>query len=137
MTSPDHKHTRAKLLERYIMSNSQQPKQVEQPQQLEQAKQPKQFEQLKKTDITRPELWDFPMDYPIRIIGLACDALHADVKAILAIHVPEFDLAALEHTPSRTGKYHSIRANLPLTSEAQVNQLYAALAAADTIKTVL
>lgn len=92
---------------------------------------------LKKTDITKPELWEFPMDYPISILGLASDALMTDVKAILTTHVPDFDLAAIQVVPSKTGKYHSLRARLHLTSHEQVNQLYAALAAAESIKTVL
>lgn len=92
---------------------------------------------LKKTDIHNPELWVFPMDYPISIVGLAGDTLMNEVKAILMKHTPDFDLAAIQVQPSKTGKYHSLRARLHLTSHEQVNQLYAALAAADSVKTVL
>lgn len=77
------------------------------------------------------------MDYPISIVGFAGDALMNDVKAILSEHTPDFDLAAIQVIPSKTGKYHSLRARLHLTSHEQVNQLYAALAAAESIKTVL
>lgn len=91
----------------------------------------------KPTDITKPELWQFPMEYPIRMIGEAGDALLNDIKLILAQHVPDFDLEAIQITPSRTGKYHSVYAVLPLTHHEQVNQLYAALAQSKHIKTVL
>lgn len=92
---------------------------------------------LKKTDIQKPELWDFPMDYPIHIIGVAGDELASMVKLIFSEHVPEFDLAAITVQPSKTGKYHSLRATLPLTHHQQVNNLYAALAQSPLIKTVL
>lgn len=91
----------------------------------------------KKTDIQNPDLWDFPMDYPISIIGEATDKLLVDVKVILSTHVPEFDLASLQVIPSKTGKYHSIRAKLYLTHAEQVNKMYADFDAAPSIKTVL
>lgn len=77
------------------------------------------------------------MDYPMSILGYAGDALMLDVKRIFAIHVPDFDCSAIQVNASKTGKYHSLRARLHLTSKEQVNQLYAALAAAESIKTVL
>jgi putative lipoic acid-binding regulatory protein len=91
----------------------------------------------KATDIQNQDLWVFPMDYPIKMIGLAGDELLDAVRSILLTHVPAFDLSLLEINPSSGGKYHAIRAVLPLDSHAQVNALYADLAACAHIKTVL
>ncbi len=95
--------------------------------------------QPKKTDIQNPELWQFPMNYPLSIIGHEGEkeTLLNEVKLILATLFPDFDLASLVVNPSRTGRFHSIRANVYLTNVQQVNDLYKALDEAKTIKTVL
>ena len=93
----------------------------------------------KKTDIQNPELWDFPMDYPMSIIGHEGehDTLLNEVSLILASLFPEFDAASIVVKPSKTGRFHSLRLNLYLTHAQQVNDLYAALDEAVTVRTVL
>lgn len=93
----------------------------------------------KKTDIQNPELWQFPMDYPISIIGNEGEKeqLLADVKLILGTLFPDFDLASLTVNPSRTGRFHSVRANLYLTNAQQVNELYRLLDESNSVRTVL
>ena len=93
----------------------------------------------KKTDIQNPELWDFPMDYPMSIIGHEGehDTLFNEVSLILSSLFPEFDTASIVVKPSRTGRFHSLRLNLYLTHAEQVNKLYAALDDANTVRTVL
>ena len=85
----------------------------------------------------REELWVFPMDYPIKLIGNAGTELHGAVVEILVKHFPEFDAASLAVQPSRTGKYHSITAQLRFEELEQVHLLYADLAACPLIKTAL
>ena len=82
-------------------------------------------------------LWVFPMDYPIKLIGDAGDELRAAVVAILHKHFPEFNANSLKVQPSRTGKYHSITAQLRFDELEQVHALYADLAACPLIKTAL
>lgn len=93
----------------------------------------------RKTDIQNPELWDFPMDYPMSIIGHEGehDTLLSEVSLILASLFPEFDAASIVVKPSKTGRFHSLRLNLYLTHAQQVNDLYAALDEAVTVRTVL
>ena len=95
--------------------------------------------QGKKTDIQNIELWHFPMDYPISIIGHEGhkETLMAEVKLILGTLFPSFDLASLTLKPSRTGRFHSVRGNLYLTHADEVNQLYKMLDDAQTVRTVL
>ena len=83
------------------------------------------------------DLWVFPMDYPIKLIGNAGADLHGAVVGILVKHFPEFDEATLTVQPSRTGKYHSITAQLRFEELEQVHALYADLAACEHIRTAL
>ncbi|SDB89965.1 YbeD family protein [Acinetobacter boissieri] len=85
----------------------------------------------------REDLWVFPMDYPIKLIGEAGDPLKTAVVEILVKHFPEFDEKTLSIQPSRTGKYHSITAQLRFDELEQVHALYADLAACPLIKTAL
>lgn len=82
-------------------------------------------------------LWVFPMDYPIKLIGLAGDELHGAVTDILVKHFPDFDGASIKVQPSRTGKYHSLTAQIVFQELEQVHALYADLAACPLIKTAL
>ena len=93
----------------------------------------------KKTDIQNPELWDFPMNYPMSIIGHEGehDDLLNEIKLILGSQFPDFDLASIQVKPSKTGRFHSARVNLYLTTIEQVNTLYAALDNAKTVRTVI
>lgn len=93
----------------------------------------------KKTDIQTPELWQFPMDYPLSIIGHEGEheSLLHEVTLILAEVFPTFDAATLVVKPSKTGRFHALRANVYLTSADEVNRLYALLDKAKTVRTVV
>lgn len=82
-------------------------------------------------------LWVFPMDYPIKLIGNAGDELRVAVVSIIVKHFPDFDQNSLKIQPSRTGKYHSITAQLRFEYLEQVHAIYADLAACPHIKTAL
>ena len=91
----------------------------------------------KSTDIHNEELWQFPMQYPIKIIGHASPELLGAISDLLTKHFPLLDLAHLTVTQSSGGKYHSIAAVLPFENKEQVNAVYADLAACPFIKTAL
>lgn len=93
----------------------------------------------KHTEIQNPELWQFPMDYPMSIIGNEGehDSLRHEVTLILAEIFPDFDVASMQVKPSRTGRFHALRVNLHLTCADEVNRLYSALDKAKTVKTVV
>ena len=93
----------------------------------------------KKTDVQNPDLWDFPMNYPMSIIGHEGEHenLLNEVKLILGSQFPEFDLASVQVKPSKTGRFHSIRVTLYLTTIEQVNTLYASLDNAKTVRMVV
>ncbi|MFC0820255.1 YbeD family protein [Moraxella marmotae] len=92
-----------------------------------------------RTEIQNPELWNFPMDYPMSIIGNEGyrEELLNEVKLILAELFPDFDHASIQMRASRTGRFHSLRVNLHLTAADEVNRLYTALDKAKTVRTVV
>lgn len=92
-----------------------------------------------RTEIQNPELWQFPMDYPLSIIGNEGehDSLKHEVILILSEIFPDFDPASILVKPSKTGRFHSLRLKLHLTSAEQVNRLYTALDKAKTVRTVV
>ena len=46
------------------------------------------------------DLWVFPMDYPIKLIGNAGEDLHRAVVEILVKHFPDFDGKSIKVQPS-------------------------------------
>lgn len=94
---------------------------------------------IPRTHIQKPELWQFPMDYPMSIIGHEGehDSLRHEVTLILAEIFPDFDHASIQIQPSKTGRFHSLRVRLHLQNADEVNRLYTALDQAKTVKTVV
>ena len=72
-------------------------------------------------------VWQFPLDYPLKVIGRSDGALKAQLVAILAQHVADFDPQCLQQRPSRKGRYTAYTAQLRLTHKDQVEGLYADL----------
>jgi putative lipoic acid-binding regulatory protein len=78
-----------------------------------------------------------PYGLPNQTHWLCSTELHVAVVEILVKHFPEFDGESIQVQPSRTGKYHSLTAQLRFEELEQVHQLYADLAACPLIKTAL
>lgn len=91
----------------------------------------------RKTDILNEELWQFPMHYPVKIMGEACHPMCAIVTEILQRHAPEFDPNTLTERPSSSGKYVSVTATVYVTCKEQINGMYADFADCAQIKMVL
>lgn len=83
------------------------------------------------------DLWKFPMDYPIKLIGNAIPELRDEIEVILLKHFPEFDTNNIFVQLSSKGNYHAIRAQLRFENMEQVHALYADLKACPHIKTAL
>ena len=50
-------------------------------------------------------LLEFPCEFPIKAMGLACDELEIAVLEIVNRHVEDLGEGALKMKPSRNGKY--------------------------------
>ncbi|MDR1934181.1 MAG: DUF493 domain-containing protein [Candidatus Accumulibacter sp.] len=82
-------------------------------------------------------LLEFPCAFPLKIMGLAGDALAPAVLEVVRRHAPDFDEATMETRSSSGGKYLSLTCTINATSRAQLDALYRELSAHPLIKVVL
>lgn len=92
---------------------------------------------LHKTSIQHEELWEFPMHYPVKIMGEACHPMVEIITTILQRHAASFDASTLEERTSSGGKYISITATVYVTCKEQINGMYADFASCKEIRMVL
>ena len=83
------------------------------------------------------DLFEFPCDFPLKVIGKTVEGLAQAVLDIVLQHAPDFDPAGIELRSSRTGKYLSITCTLRAQSRAQLDALYRALSAHPLVDLVL
>lgn len=83
------------------------------------------------------ELMQFPLDFPIKIMGRRTDDFAQVVAAIVSAHAPDFDPASLELRASQEGNYLSVTATVRATSREQLDNLYRALTRHPLIRYVL
>jgi len=88
-------------------------------------------------DTTADTLFDFPCAFPIKIMGLADDALAQTVLEVVLSHAPDFDGATMEMRASSGGKYVSLTCTITATSRGQLDALYRELTSHPLVKIVL
>lgn len=79
----------------------------------------------------------FPMEFPVKIMGLAVDGFADEIVAVVLTHAPDYDPATIEMRPSKTGKYLSLTTTIRATSRAQLDDLYRALTSHPMVKIAL
>ena len=89
------------------------------------------------TDIQNEALWEFPMHYPLRIMGEEQHPLRDIIVDILLRHAPEFDPDQMNERASSGGKYISLNFTVYVTCKEQINDMYADFAACEQIRMVL
>lgn len=72
---------------------------------------------------------EYPLDFPIKVMGLKSDEFTAAVKSIALKHDPDFDEATIELRDSREGKYQSITITIFATSRDHLDSIYQELTA--------
>ena len=85
----------------------------------------------------RQTLLEFPCAFPLKIMGLAGDALPAVVCEVVLRHAPDFVMATIEERASTGGKYLSLTCTINATSQAQLDALYRELSSHPLVKVVL
>ncbi len=93
-------------------------------------------EQMNKDEAQRiAQLWQFPCDFPVKIMGVADEKLLEEVMAIVQKHAPG------EYHPtiklSKKGNYHSITVNILAKNKEQLNALYSDLHQLEKVKMLL
>ena len=82
-------------------------------------------------------LLEFPCAFPLKIMGLAHEALAQTVLDVVLCHAPDFDGATMEMRASSTGKYLSLTCTINATSKPQLDALYRELSSHPMVKVVL
>lgn len=83
------------------------------------------------------DVMQFPMDFPIKIMGKRVDTFAEEVVAVVKAHAPGFNPATLEMRTSRKGNYLSVTATIRAESRPQLDALYQALSRHPLVKLVL
>ena len=82
-------------------------------------------------------LLEFPCEFPIKAMGLACDELEIAVLDIVNRHVEDLGEGALKMKPSRNGKYVAITVTINATSKDQLDAIYMELTACEHVSIAL
>jgi uncharacterized protein len=89
--------------------------------------------------MVEPELSpiQYPLDFPIKIMGRNAPGFIQKVVAIVQRHAPDFDAATAETRPSRKSAYLSVTCVIRATSRQQLDALYAELSGDPAVIMVL
>ena len=82
-------------------------------------------------------LLEFPCDFPIKAMGLTCDALEIAVIEIINRHVDNLGEGALRMKPSKNGKYTAITITIIAHSKQQLDNIYIDLTACEHVSIAL
>lgn len=89
------------------------------------------------SDSTPPRI-EFPCpDYPIKVVGDACDELHTCVMTVMERHAPGFDAAKITVRDSRNGRFKSFTVFITATGEPQLQAIFEDLKQSSAVKMVL
>lgn len=83
--------------------------------------------EVKLHDLTLEEgetLLEFPCEFPIKAMGLACVELEVAVLEIVNRHVEDLGEGALNMKPSKNGKYTAITITITAQSKQQLDNIY-------------
>ena len=89
--------------------------------------------------MTQPEppKIEFPCDYPIKVLGRACEALQPTVVEIFEQHAPGFNAETLKVNASSGGTFVSITITIEATGPDQLATLHQALMATGLVSMVI
>ena len=82
-------------------------------------------------------LFEFPTEFPRKIMGRSKDGFAQTVHDIVRKHAPDYDGATMELRPSSGGKYLSVTCVITATSKEQLDALYRELSSHPDIAMVL
>ncbi len=82
-------------------------------------------------------LIEYPVRFPIKVMGLNNDAFVEAMLAIAESFEPGFDEAWLERRPSRAGNYLGLTISIHVTSREHLDDVYRALTSHALVNYVL
>ena len=88
-------------------------------------------------DHRRDSVFEFPCDFPLKVMGLARDDFDSLVVEIVLRHVGNLNEGAVVVRPSRNGKYASVTVTIQAQGQDQLDELYRELSGHERIIMVL
>ena len=82
-------------------------------------------------------LFEFPCDFPVKIMGQATDDFRSLVLGIVTRHFGELTPDRIEERPSANGKYLSITCTVRPQSKAAIDALYLELTSCSQVLVAL
>ncbi len=82
-------------------------------------------------------LFEFPCDFPLKIMGAARDDFAQAMVTVVQCHAPDFDPATVEMRASGKGNYLALTCTIRAHSREQLDKLYRDLSAHPYVKIVL
>ncbi len=82
-------------------------------------------------------LFEFPCEFPVKAMGLACEEFEMAVIEIINRHVDDLCEGALCMKPSKNGKYTAITITITAHSKDQLDAIYMDLTACKHVSVAL
>jgi hypothetical protein len=82
-------------------------------------------------------LFQFPCDFPLKVMGRRTDDFRSLVLGIVQKHVGSIDAAKIEERPSKDGNYLSLTCTFRADSREQLDALYRELTSCEKVLIVL
>lgn len=82
-------------------------------------------------------LFEFPCEFPIKVVGRASAEFDTLVVSIVRQHVPDLGEGSVSLRPSSGGKYLAVTVTFVATSREQLDALYEDLTGTDEVLWVL
>lgn len=82
-------------------------------------------------------MMQFPIDMPIKVIGISSVSFEQEIIAIAQQHDPTLSEAAIKRKESKDGHYVSLTLTVTATTQEKLDALYRALTQHPNIKMVL
>jgi putative lipoic acid-binding regulatory protein len=82
-------------------------------------------------------LFEFPCDFPLKVMGRHSDDFRSLVLGIVQKHVGAVDPSKIEERPSKSGTYLSITCTFRAQSRDQLDALYRELTSCEQVRVVL
>jgi putative lipoic acid-binding regulatory protein len=82
-------------------------------------------------------LFEFPCDFPLKVMGRRSDDFRSLVLGIVQKHVGDVDPSRIEERPSENGNYLSVTLTFSAQSKDQLDALYRELTSCERVLIVL
>jgi putative lipoic acid-binding regulatory protein len=89
------------------------------------------------TESSKDTLFEFPCDFPLKVMGRHTDDFRSIVLGIVQKHAGPIEASNIEERPSSSGSYLSLTCTFTAQSKQQLDDLYRELTSHERVMVVL